>query len=66
MSVLVPTLTEAVGRKGTQRYDQRDGRYKGDQTNAEETRAQGGELPVDGRISVACERPAGNSHPNTG
>lgn len=50
MSVIVPTLTEAVGRKGTQRYDQRDGRYKRDQTKAEETRAQGGELPVKGRI----------------
>ena len=42
MSVIVRTLTEAVGRKGTQRYDQRDGRDKRDQTNAEETRAQGG------------------------
>ena len=61
MSVIVPTLTEAVGRKGTQRYDERDGRDKRDQTNAEETRAQRGELPVKGRISVACERPAGNS-----
>ena len=42
MSVIVPTLTEAVGRKGTQRYDQRDGRNKRDQTNTEETPAQGG------------------------
>ncbi len=42
MSVFVPTLAEAVGREGAQRYDQRDGRDKGDQTNAEETRAQGG------------------------
>ena len=66
MSVIVRTLTEAVGRKGTQRYDQRDGRDKRDQTNAEETRAQGGELPVKGRISVACERPAGNSRANIG
>jgi hypothetical protein len=64
MSVIVPTLTEAVGRKGAQRYDQSDGRYKGDQTNAEETRAQGGELPVKGRTSVACERPVGNLRDN--
>ena len=40
--VLVRTLTEAVRRKGTQRYDQRDGRDKRDQTNTEETPAQGG------------------------
>ena len=67
MSVLVSTLTEAVGRIGPQRYDQRNSRYKSDQTNTEKTRAQGRELPVKGRISVACERPAGNScAPNTG
>ena len=67
MSVLVSTLTEAVGRIGPQRYDQRNSRYKSDQTNTEKTRAQGRELPVKGRISVACERPAGNSRvPNTG
>ena len=60
VSVFVRTLTEAVGRIGTQRYDQRNGRDKRDQTNTEETRAQGRELPVKGRISVACERPAGN------
>ena len=60
VSVFVRTLTEAVRRKGTQRYDQRDGRNKRDQTNTEETPAQRGELPVKGRISVACERPAGN------
>lgn len=43
MAVLVSTLTEAVGRKGTQRYDQRNGRDKCDQTNTEETPAhQGG------------------------
>jgi hypothetical protein len=42
MSVIVVTLTEAVGRIGTQRYDQRDGRDKRDQTNTEETPAQGG------------------------
>jgi hypothetical protein len=29
-----------VCRKGTQRYDQRDGRYERDQTNTEETLAQ--------------------------
>jgi hypothetical protein len=46
MSVLVATLTEAVGRIGTQRYDQREGRDKRDQANTEETRAQGRELPV--------------------
>ena len=40
--VFVRTLTEAVRRKGTQRYDQRDGRDKRDQTNTEETPAQGG------------------------
>lgn len=62
--VFVPTLTEAVGRIGTQGYDQRNGRDKRDQTNTEETRAQGGELPVRGRISVACERPAGNPPEN--
>jgi hypothetical protein len=61
MSVVVSTLTEAVGRIGTQRYDQRNSRYESDQTNTEETRAQGRELPIKGRISVACERPAGNS-----
>jgi hypothetical protein len=60
VSVFVRTLTEAVRRKGTQRYDQRDGRNNRDQTNTKETPAQGGELPVKGRISVACERPAGN------
>ena len=27
---------------------------------------KGGELPVKGRISVACERPAGNSRANNG
>ena len=59
VAVSVRTLTEAVRRKGTQRYDQRDGRDKRDQTNTEKTPAQG-ELPVKGRISVACERPAGN------
>ena len=42
VSVVVRTLTEAVCRKGTQRYDQRDGRDKRDQTNTEETPAQGG------------------------
>ena len=42
VSVFVRTLTEAVRRKGTQRYDQRDGRDKRDQTNTEETPAQGG------------------------
>ena len=42
VSVFVRTLTEAVGRKGTQRYDQRDGRDKRDQTNTEKTPAQGG------------------------
>jgi hypothetical protein len=31
-----------VGRKGTQRYDQRNGRDKRDQTNTEKTPAQGG------------------------
>lgn len=41
MSVIVPTLREAVGRKGAQRYDQREGRDKRDQTNTEETLAQG-------------------------
>jgi hypothetical protein len=66
MSVIVVTLTEAVGRIGTQRYDQRDGRDKRDEANTEETRAQGRELPVKGRISVACERPAGNSRANIG
>jgi hypothetical protein len=35
MSVIVRTLTEAVCRIGTQRYDQRDGRDKSDQTNTE-------------------------------
>ena len=40
--VFVRALTEAVCRKGTQRYDQRDGRDKRDQTNTEETPAQGG------------------------
>ena len=66
MSVIVVTLTEAVGRIGTQRYDQRDGRDKRDEANTEEARAQGRELPVKGRISVACERPAGNSRANIG
>ena len=42
MSVFVATLTEAVGRIGSQRYDQRNSRDKCDQTNAEATRAQGG------------------------
>jgi hypothetical protein len=42
VSDFVRTLTEAVRRKGTQRYDQRDGRDKRDQTNTEETPAQGG------------------------
>jgi hypothetical protein len=42
VSIFVRTLTEAVRRKGTQRYDQRDGRNKRDQTNTEETPAQGG------------------------
>ena len=42
VSVFVRTLTEAVGRKGTQRYDQRNGRDKRDQTNTEKTPAQGG------------------------
>jgi hypothetical protein len=42
VAVFVSALTEAVGRIGTQRYDQRNGRDKRDQTNAEETRAQGG------------------------
>jgi hypothetical protein len=42
VSVFVRTLTEAVRRKGTQRYDQRDGRNKRDQTNTEETPAQRG------------------------
>ena len=46
VSVVVSTLTEAVGRIGPQRYDQRNGRYEGDQTNTEKTRAQGRELPV--------------------
>ncbi len=64
MSVIVRTLTEAVCRIGTQRYGQRDGRDKSDQTNTEEARAQGGELPVKGRISVACERSAGNLRDN--
>jgi hypothetical protein len=41
MSVIVSTLTEAVGRIGPQRYDQRNSRDKRDQTNTEETRAQG-------------------------
>jgi len=41
VSVFVRTLTGAVGRIGTQRYDQRNGRDKRDQTNTEETRAQG-------------------------
>jgi hypothetical protein len=31
-----------VGRIGTQRYNQRNGRDKRDQTNTEETPAQGG------------------------
>jgi hypothetical protein len=66
VAVFVPTLAEAVCRKGTQRYDQRDGRYKRDQTNTEETLAQRRELPVEGRISVACERPAGNLRDNIG
>jgi hypothetical protein len=42
MSVIVPTLTEAVRRIGAQRYDQRDGRDERDQANTEETLAQGG------------------------
>jgi hypothetical protein len=42
VSVFVRTLTEAVRRKGTQRDDQRDGRNERDQTNTEETPAQGG------------------------
>jgi hypothetical protein len=42
VSVFVRTLTEAVGRKGTQRYDKRNGRDKRDQTNTEKTPAQGG------------------------
>ena len=42
MSIIVPTVSEAVCRIGTQRYDQRDGRDKRDQTNTEETPAQGG------------------------
>jgi hypothetical protein len=42
VAVFVSTLTEAVGRIGTQRYNQRNGRDKRDQTNTEETPAQGG------------------------
>ena len=42
VAVFVSALTEAVGRIGTQRYDQRNGRDERDQTNTEETRAQGG------------------------
>jgi len=41
MSVIVSTLTEAVGRIGPQRYDQRNSRDERDQTNREETRTQG-------------------------
>jgi hypothetical protein len=41
MSVIVSTLTEAVGRIGPQRYDQRNSRDERDQTNTEETRTQG-------------------------
>ena len=42
VAVFVSALTEAVGRIGTQRYDQRNGRDERDQTNTEETRTQGG------------------------
>ena len=42
VAVFVSALTEAVGRIGTQRYNQRNGRDKRDQTNTEETPAQGG------------------------
>lgn len=40
MSIIVPTLGEAVRRIGAQRYDQREGRDERDQTIAAQTRAQ--------------------------
>ena len=49
MPVIVATLGVAVRAIGAQRYDQRKGREKRNQANAEETRAQGlRKLPVDG------------------
>ena len=61
VSVIVPTLSVAVRAIGAQRYDQRDGREKRDQADTEETPAQGKELPVKGRISVACKGFVGNN-----
>lgn len=61
MPVLVPTITEAVRRIGTQPYDQCDGRNKCDQTITELTRAQGAEPLFKGQSSVACESPPGNN-----
>ena len=49
MPVIVATLGVAVRAIGAQRYDQRKGREKRNQANAEETRAQElRKLPVDG------------------
>jgi hypothetical protein len=66
MSVVMPTVAEAVRRIGAQCYDQREGRDKRDQTITVQTRAQGEESPANRRVSVACRPPGGNSHDAAG